>query len=152
MRRLTHGRMNRNGLSKTKSRSNTLLSSSVLPSTWAGRALALLFAPIPLAMLGAGCGSDPVGVKVGPSIPGVETIDPEDTGLIERCGEDGIICGTGCCRNGNTCAFERCVPSVECTSSDQCSADSQCSARTCSPWSVLPVGAQFSSSCRNSID
>jgi hypothetical protein len=153
MRRLTHGRMNRNGLSETTSHSNTLLSSSVLPSAWARGALVLLFGPIPLALLSAGCGSDPVGVKIAPPIPGTTTIDPDDTDRIARCGEDGIICGEGCCSRGNTCSeFDRCIPAVPCETSDQCSADSQCSAGVCSPWSVLPAGAQFSRSCRNTID
>jgi hypothetical protein len=153
MRRLTHGRMNRNGLSETTSHSNTLLSSSVLPSAWARGALVLLFGPIPLALLSAGCGSDPVGVKIAPPIPGTTTIDPDDTDRIARCGEDGIICGEGCCSRGNTCSeFDRCIPAVPCETSDQCSADSQCSAGVCSPWGVLPAGAQFSRSCRNTVD
>jgi hypothetical protein len=153
MRRLTHGRMDRNGLLRTTSRSSTLLSSGVLPSLRARRVLALLFSPIPLGVVAAACGTDPVGIPIEPTMPGDVAIDPGDTDLIERCGEDGIKCGEGCCSRGNTCSdFDRCIPAVPCTSSDECSADSQCAAGVCSPWNVLPRGAQFSRSCRNTVD
>lgn len=151
MRRLTHGRMNRNGLSRPTSLSNTPLSRRVLPDTTAWRVLALLFAPIPLGVLGAACGTDPVGIPIPPGPTG-DVIPPENQGLIDRCGEDGITCGEGCCAAGNTCSFERCIPAVPCTTSDECSADSQCAAGVCSPWNVLPSGAQFSRSCRNTVD
>jgi hypothetical protein len=135
-----------NGLYKIASRSSTVLSSPL------AQALALLFAPLPLAVLFTGCGEGPVKVPI-PKGGGTAVSVGDDDELIARCGADGIKCGEGCCMSNNTCSDDgRCIPIVECTTNDECSADSQCAAGQCEPWSVLPRGSQFSRSCRTAVD
>jgi hypothetical protein len=117
MRRLTHGRMDGNGLSNTKLLSNVVLSGKATRSV-----LALLFGPVlPFAVLGAGCSQDPVGYEIpqGGAGGSSEPIASNRPDLLERCGDNGIACADGCCGPNNTCQFDRCVPVTQCTSSAQ---------------------------------
>lgn len=143
MRRLTHGRMVGNAQSGPARRC----------------LVALLLAPLPLALLSAGCSSGPVELPIPPGGSGGGgggggEIPEDNLDLIRRCGADGITCGEGgCCKSGDLCSeFGRCVPDLECNTNDECSADSQCAARNCVPWDVLPADGRFSRSCRNVID
>jgi VCBS repeat protein len=140
MRPLTRGRMNQNGRG------------------WLGsagqRCLALLVASAPAALMAGACTSEPTPVKIGDGgAAGSVAIDPSDGDRIARCGDDGVVCGEGCCTAGNACsADERCIPSTDCTGTEDCSGDSQCAAGTCQPWTVLPKELRFSQSCRTTVD
>jgi VCBS repeat protein len=140
MRPLTRGRMNRNGRG------------------WLGsagqRGLAVLVASAPVLMVAGACSSEPTKVKIGPAgAAGTEAIGSDDIGRIERCGEDGVVCGEGCCTAGNTCSSdERCIPTTTCATTADCSGDSQCAAGSCQPWSVLPKDVRFTQACRTSVD
>lgn len=107
--------------------------------------------------LGAGaCSPEPEKLIIPPGGSGGSEgtpIPPDQQGLIDRCGEDGTLCGTGCCLAGNVCSeFNRCIPDTECTDSSDCTADSTCAQGRCQPWDVYPDGFRFNRACRDSVD
>jgi len=124
---------------------------------WLGSAgrgsLAVLLATLPVLLMAGACSETPPGIDVKPSEPGGTPIPSEDGKNRERCGDDGSICGEGCCTAGNTCsADERCIPSSACEDTSECSGDSQCAAKTCQPWTILPADRRFTQQCRTEVD
>jgi hypothetical protein len=139
MRPLTHGMMVRIGCEVSGT------------SRWVLTALAAVAA----VLSGAGCSSEPVGVAIsnGGSGGGAGTPIPVDDPLAQQCGQDGILCGEGCCTAGNLCSrFGRCIPQTSCTTNSDCSADSMCAGSICQPWDILPEGRRFADTCRTDVD
>ena len=81
-------------------------------------------------------------------------IPPGEQEKIERCGEDGILCGDGCCPAGNTCSpTARCIPAAACATSEDCGSDSLCGGRDqCVPWDSYPEDLRFNNNCRTSVN
>jgi hypothetical protein len=121
-----------------------------------GRAVLVAFAvgAVPAALLGGvSCSPDPVGLDIPVGTGGTSPIGDERPDLQARCGENGTLCGEGCCLAGNICsADDRCIPDTACTTSEDCASDSQCAANRCQPWTLQPAARQFDQSCRTSIE
>lgn len=119
------------------------------------RLLALAVAAAPVTAGFVSC-AEPTGITVLPTPEGNTTEDiPAGNPLAEICGDDGILCGDGCCTSGNTCTPQaRCVPISTCETNDDCTADTFCGppGQGCLAWSVLPVDQRRSTECRERVE
>src|SRR5688572_19079049 len=99
MRSLTHGRMDLNGRG--------------MLGVLGRRLLVTIMTAGPIVVVGGACSSDPVAVPVATG-GGGSVIPPDDRENIERCGTDGVLCGDGCCTEGNLCSdFGKCIPDAQ---------------------------------------
>jgi hypothetical protein len=96
------------------------------------------FAFFALVLLGCDCGDGRSGGDGGPPDAGPDAPVGFDADRADAC--EGLLCGAGCCEDGERCYMVTCIPDLgTCATNEDCVSDSYCAGDgTCVPYGVPP--------------